>query len=268
MKRTLGLCLGGGGSRGVAHIGFLQALYEEEIYPDYIAGCSMGSIVGAAYAAGITPLDLKRMVVDLKLKDLASLNFHSLKSLGLFRTNRVKELIISKMGDITFDQLKIPFRCNAVDLMSGKVVTFSEGSVVDAIMASSTIPSVFEPTFKDNMVLVDGGVLDRMPAKTVKEMGADVVVAVDPLANLQCDEVPSNLIMMVLRMFDVQDMNNTARLHAERDFIDLWLEPKLGGMNQYAVRDLEFAYDKGYELGVENVKKIQRLLRPVVGRKS
>ncbi len=268
MNRTLGLVLGGGGARGVSHIGFLQALYEEGIRPDFIAGCSMGSIVGAGYAAGLTPERIKELTLNLKLKDLAQLNTRVLKSLSLFRTGKIRELLVSAIGDITFDQLKIPFQCNAVDLVSGSLITLSKGSVIDAIIASSTIPSVFEPLQKDGMMLVDGGLLDRMPAQLVKDMGAEVVVAVDPIGNLACRETPENMISLILRVFDVQDINNTRRLHAERNFIDLWLEPKLGMMNQYAVKDLDFAYDRGYEIGVENVRRIKRLIHPIVGKKK
>ncbi|MBO5525575.1 MAG: patatin-like phospholipase family protein [Clostridia bacterium] len=265
MNRTLGLVLGGGGARGIAHVGFLQALDEEEIYPDYIAGCSMGSIVGAAYASGMKPEQIKEIALNLKLKDIAKPNLGGLRTMGLLKTEKIRDLLISVMGDITFDQLKIPFRCNAVDIMSGKAVTFSEGSVIDAIIASSSIPSVFEPIKKNGMVLLDGGVLDRMPAQIVKDMGAERIVAVDPIGTMNISEEPSGLIPLILRMFDVQDMQNTARLHLERKYIDLWLEPSLGSMNQYMVKDLDFAYEKGYELGKANVKNIKRLVHPLRG---
>lgn len=268
MKRTLGLVLGGGGARGIAHVGFLQALHEEEVYPDYIVGCSMGSIVGAAYAAGIEPIKLKDIALNLKLRDLAQPNLGGLRAMGILKTEKVRELLVSVMGDITFDQLKIPFRCNAVDIMSGKAVVFSEGSVIDAIIASSSIPSVFEPLRKNGMVFLDGGVLDRMPAQIVKDMGAERIVAVDPIGTMNISEEPHGLIPLVLRMFDVQDMQNTSRFHLEREYIDLWLEPSLGSMNQYMVKDLDFAYEKGYELGKANVRRIKRLLNPIHSHKD
>ena len=140
--KTLGLALGAGGSRGVAHIGFLQALEEVGVKPDYIVGSSMGAVVGGAYAAGIPLEVMKEAVLKLRLLDLIT---PAKQKGGVFGTNKVRSLIAKYIGEITFDKLRIPFHCVAVDMVTQEVVEFSEGNVADAIVASASIPGVFHP---------------------------------------------------------------------------------------------------------------------------
>ncbi|MBQ8407028.1 MAG: patatin-like phospholipase family protein [Clostridia bacterium] len=123
-KKKLGFALGSGGARGVAHIGFLQAMEEQGIVPDYISGCSMGSVVGAAYASGMTPQQMFSAVKNLKLIDLVDIN---IKPGGVLDTRKMRKVLTKYLGDITFDQLKIPFVCVAVDMISQQVIEFKEG---------------------------------------------------------------------------------------------------------------------------------------------
>lgn len=264
MKKKLGLALGAGGARGVAHVGFLQALDDAGIRADFVTGCSMGSIVGACYCAGVSMTEVRPVVTGLKLSRIASLNANMLRACGLFRLNKARKLLEEYIGEeTTFDELKIPFRCVATDLISGKTVCFSQGNVIDAIIASSSVPGAFSPVERDGMLLVDGGVIERVPVREVKEMGAEVIVAVDVLGNLvkSVSDRPSNLIETFLRYIDVIDtrVTQSKRRSRMRD-IDLWLEPDLGAMDQYKVKDLTFAYDKGYELGKANAEKIAQLI--------
>ncbi len=262
--KKLGLALGSGGSRGVAHIGFLQALEEAGIRADYVTGCSMGSIVGACYCAGATPAAMKEAVICLKLGDLAALNVMPLRSNGLMKMTKARKRIVDFIGEKDFSELKIPFKCVATDLIQGKVVVLDEGSVVDAALASSSIPGAFTPaSIGEHTMLVDGGILERVPAHLLRPMGAEVVVAVDVLGNLMVEkEVKGNLVDTLLRCIDIMDTRNTQRKHAARKHsVDLWLEPELGGMDQYRVKDLDFAYDKGYELGVAHRDEIMALLQ-------
>lgn len=257
-KKTLGLALGAGGSRGVAHIGFLKALEEAEIRPDFITGSSMGSVVGAAYAAGVSTEVMFHAVRKLRLLDLIS---PSLKG-GLFDTRKVRRLLEKYIGDVDFSELQIPFRCVAVDMISQSVVEFSEGKVLDCVVASSSIPSIFRPTEKDGMRLIDGGILERVPYSQVKNMGADAVVAVDVLGWRDCKDKMPNVLGVLLETVDIMD-NYRTKLKREKDadMIDLWLEPELGNMSQYAFKQFDFAYEKGYELGKANIRKIKAVLR-------
>lgn len=259
MKKKLGLALGAGGSRGVAHIGFLQALEEKGIQPDFISGSSMGSVVGAAYAAGTSIEKMKKAVFKLRLLDLIA---PTGKRGGLFDTRNVRKLLLKNVGDLDFADLKIPFSCVAVDMISQSVVEFKEGKVVDAVIASSSIPSIFRPTEKDNMRLIDGGVLERVPFRQVKAMGADVVVCVDVLGWRNCKEKCPGTIGVLLEVLDVMDNHRTRNKRQQgKDLIDFWLEPDLGNMSQYSLKQTKTAYEKGYELGLENADKIKTALQ-------
>lgn len=259
MKKTLGLALGSGGSRGVAHIGFLRALEEVGVKPDFITGTSMGAVVGAAYASGLTTEEMKQAVFSLRLLDL--LTFTGKRG-GVSGTKKMRELLIKYIGDITFKDLKIPFRCYAVDMISQQLIEFSSGSVVDAVVASASIPVVFHPLEKDGMRLIDGGVLERVPVSQVKQMGADVVVGVDVLGRRDASEDAPNVLKMLIETIDIMDNHRTARRKQDfEDIIDFWLEPELGNMSQYDLKQIRFAYEKGYELGQKNANEIRKALK-------
>ncbi len=256
--KKLGLALGAGGSRGVAHIGFLKALEEAGIKPDYICGCSMGSVVGAAYASGMSTEAMWKIVSKLRLLDLIA---PSGQRGGLFGTRKMRQLLIKHIGVVSFSDLKIPFHCVAVDMCTQSLVEFSEGNLIDAVVASSSIPAVFHPLDKDGMRLIDGGILERVPAAQVKKMGADVVVAVDVLGQRDCSEDCPRVLGVLLETIDLMDNYRTRRRREENaDIIDFWLEPELGNMSQYELKQIRFAYEKGYELGIKHVKKIKKAL--------
>lgn len=262
MRRKWGLALGAGGSRGVAHIGFLQALEEYGLKPDCLSGCSMGAIVGACYAAGVSPAAMWDAVSAVKLTDIASLNISPFRKNGLMRMNKARKLLSDLMGEKTFSELDIPFVCVATDLEAGKTAVLKEGNVPDAAIASSSIPGAFTPaSFGGHGALVDGGILERVPTRELKQLGAEKIVAVDVLGNLsETKEMKGNLIDTLLRCIDVMDTRNTLEKRRSRRYVDLWLEPELGGMDQYQIKNLPFAYERGYLLGVDHRAEIAELI--------
>ena len=256
-QRSLGFALGSGGSRGVAHIGFLKATEENGIVPDYIAGCSMGSVVGAGYALGLTPEKMFEAVGSLKPFDLLSV---SGEKGGLFSSKKMRQTLEKYLGDKDFSDLKIPFSCVAVDLCSQELVTFSQGSVLDAVVASSSIPALFKPLRIGKRKLVDGGVLERIPARLVKDMGAETVVAVDVLGQRPCGKDGISTLGAVLEIVDLMDNFRTKKRREENDgIIDIWIEPDLGDMNPYTFKRMAFAYERGYFTGVEYAPQIKKL---------
>lgn len=261
--KKLGFALGAGGSRGVAHVGFLQAMEEAGIRPDYVSGCSMGAIIGACYCAGASPADMKSVVIDLKLADIAAVNISPVRRNGLMRMTKARKLMADLIGEKSFDELRIPFVCVATDLIKGKLVVMSKGNVIDAALASGSIPGAFTPAqFGGHSMLVDGAILERVPTREVKNLGAEAIVAVDVLGNLVVEkEVQGNIVDTLLRCMDIMDTRATQRKRQSRRYVDLWLEPDLGSMDQYAVKDLSFAYYKGYELGISKAEEIKRIYR-------
>ncbi|MDE5942959.1 MAG: patatin-like phospholipase family protein, partial [Clostridia bacterium] len=181
----------------------------------------------------------------------------------LLCSKKIYDLLAEKLKVGNIENFPIPFKCVATDLLSGKLHVFSKGDAALAIEASSTIPGVFRPVKFEDKLLVDGGCLCRVPFQLVKEMGADVVVAVDALINTsEHVEKVNNIVSMMLRVFDVMDWN-TSSILKERDkhLYDLWLEPELKGVTAYQVKELEGIYDEGYDLGKKNIQKIKELLK-------
>ncbi len=262
MQKKLGLALGAGAARGVAHIGFLQALEEEGIRPDYVTGCSMGAIIGALYCGGVSPEKMRERVLTLKFADLASVNLSPIRQNGFMTMKRARKIMLELMDDYTFDELKIPFACIATNLVDGKTVTLNSGNVIDAALASGSIPGVFTPaSFGEYKTLIDGCITERVPTREVAEMGAEVVVAIDVLGNVVMDREPTDkLLNTVLRVFDIMDTRATRSKRLLRDHVALWLEPRLDAMDQYKVKDLDFACDRGYELGKKKAAKIKQLV--------
>lgn len=263
MSKKIGLALGSGGARGVAHLGVIKALEEEDIRPDYITGCSMGSVVGAGYAKGLTIDEMYNIVKKLKAIQLIDVTALPITRLALTRGNKMQKLILSKLGETRFDELKIPFRCVSSDLYSGRLVTLSEGKVATAVAASSSMPTVFPPVKLDDKLLIDGGVLCRVPTKQCREMGADVVIAVDVLTNTgdSVDKV-KNIISMIMRVFDMMDYNGSEmkkQLYGTEN--EVWLTPEMKGMSQYAVKDADKAYAEGYETAKAHMDEIKELIK-------
>lgn len=207
-RPKIGLVLSGGGAKGLAHVGVLKVLEDAGIVPDYITGTSMGSIIGGLYACGYSANQLDsivrsanwnlllsdqiplRNVVPEEKKDyyrfLTEFNITSdgikLKA-GLIQGQLITEFLSQLTWRVAhikdFDELPIPFRCVAADLISGKPYIFKNGDLSTAMRASMSIPSVFTPVIYNGMFLVDGGVLDNFPVKLCKEMGADIIIGVN-----------------------------------------------------------------------------------------
>jgi len=207
-RPKIGLVLSGGGAKGLAHIGVLKVLEEAGIHPDYITGTSMGSIIGGLYASGYSANELDSIVThidwsvilsdQIPLRDVVpeeksdynrfQLEFDITKKgfvlpPGMVRGQRISEMLSGLTWHVSnrksFDDLPIPFRCVAVDLVEGKPYVFEGGDIAEAMRASMAIPSVFTPVEKDSMYLVDGGVLNNFPVKICKEMGADIIIGVN-----------------------------------------------------------------------------------------
>ena len=177
----IGLALGGGGARGLAHIGVLKVFEREQIPVHFIAGTSMGGIIGSTYAAGV-PLDAITGValqIRKRMEQLRLLDF-KLTGRGLLKGTRLYRQLGSLLGEeLTFAELKIPLALMAVDILTGREVVLREGKVVDAIRATMSVPGVFEPVPRGDMLLVDGGILNNVPVDVVSQEGMHRIIAVD-----------------------------------------------------------------------------------------
>jgi len=175
----VGIALGSGGARGLAHIGVLEELEAMGISPDIVAGTSIGSIVGAGYCAGQLP-EMRELALDIDLRTfLFKIMDFGMPRSGLVEGKRVQELLEEIIGDRTFRDLQKPFRCVAADLKSGEEIVFTEGPLLHAIRASISIPGIFTPVKHGDGFLVDGGLVNPVPVDQLKAMGARITIAVD-----------------------------------------------------------------------------------------
>lgn len=180
-RPLVGLALGGGGARALAHIGILEVLERETIPIDFICGTSMGGVIACAYAAGQTPVSMKKVALEFsELRNLVRLLDVLPHRRGLIEGQRVRELMMHMIGETrTFAELRIPCAVTGVDLISGQAMVFRSGSVADAVMMTSAFPGIFQPVALDDRLIVDGGILNNVPADVARMLGADVVIAVD-----------------------------------------------------------------------------------------
>jgi len=184
-RTTLGLSLAGGGARGLAHIGVLKVLERNGIPVDYLSGSSMGGLIAAFYAAGYTPAEMEEVAFSLasrrqllKFMDLSLPITHPNR--GMFAGHKVRAFLADLLGEHRlFSDLRIPLIVTAVDLVTAREVTLQDGLLLDALMATSAVPGVFQPVEIGAMELVDGGVLNNLPVDVARRQGADCVVAVD-----------------------------------------------------------------------------------------
>jgi NTE family protein len=178
-RKTVGLVLGSGSSRGWAHIGAIEALEEEKIPIDYIAGCSVGSYVGAIYASGSLN-SLKAFVLRIDGKKVFSYFDVVFPRSGVLNgTKRLKEFFSMHTNAVDFSDLKIPLMMVATDLSTGKKVVLKSGSILNALRATMSIPGLFAPVKVKDLRLVDGGLVDPVPVGVARALEADVVIAVD-----------------------------------------------------------------------------------------
>ena len=181
-KPKIALVLGSGGARGYAHIGAIQMLEQQGIKPDFIVACSAGSIVGALYASGKTGNEIEKIAMEMKPSDVRDF---TLSLQGFLDGKKIQRYINNLVDDKNLEQLDIPLYVVATELSQGKQVIFAKGDTGQAVRASTTIPSMFIPTKIGDTNYVDGGLISPLPVKIAKDLGADVVIAVDILARPQ-----------------------------------------------------------------------------------
>ncbi|MHA3114700.1 patatin-like phospholipase family protein [Acinetobacter sp. ANC 4635] len=184
-RPIVALVLGSGGARGYAHIGAIQVLEEHGIHPDFIVGTSAGSIVGALYASGKSPEQIKDIALNMKVQDVREI---TLRKNGFLDGSKVEDFINDQIGNLPLEKMRIPLFVVATELKEGKKVVFNYGNTGQAVRASSSIPSMFIPTKIQNKEYVDGGLVSPVPVDVARQLGADIVIAVDILAQPQYTE--------------------------------------------------------------------------------
>ncbi|MBA2874101.1 patatin-like phospholipase family protein [Thermaerobacillus caldiproteolyticus] len=199
MNPKIGLALGSGGARGFAHLGVIKVLEEECIPIDYIAGSSMGALVAALYASGLGIDRLYKLAKAFRRNDYIDV---AIPKMGLIAGKRIKEFIRLLTKGKNIEDLTIPIAIVATDVQRGEKVVFRRGDVVGAVRASISIPGIFVPEVIDGRMLVDGGVIDRIPVSVARDMGADLVIGVD-VSHVKVNEPITSIFDVILQSIDI-----------------------------------------------------------------
>ena len=254
-KVKIGLALGGGGARGMGHIGALMAFEELGIKFDYIAGTSAGSLVGALYAFGKSPKEIKELALSLKKKDILTRMIPFIKPA---KSSKIEDILNNVFGDVTvFSEMKIPLKVVCTDLKTGKEVDFDYGNVAKVVSASCAVPGIFTPVVYENMHLVDGGLRNNVPADVVKDMGANVVFAIDVnhlrgtgTQSLSTISVLSSTIGIIMQ----------SKIDKTMECADLIFEPSLEKFSPLKFDEIESIIQIGYDTVMANKDKISKML--------
>jgi NTE family protein len=283
-RPRIGLALGGGGARGGAHVGVLKVLERMHVPVDYIAGTSMGAVVGGLYASGVSPERIEQEMRALDWSDVLAdrTPYHDLvwrrkvdegaylldleiglneKKLrfptGLRAGQKLGyeiQAYLLPVADVTdFDKLPIPFRAVATDIETGDPVILDHGDLSEAILASMTIPGVFAPIARDGKLLVDGGMASNLPVEVVRAMGADIVIAVDVGTPLASQDAIQSFLGVTSQVFSF-----LTRLNSERSasLADLVITPDLSDISTGSFPQVPEAIDRGEEAATALVSRL------------
>jgi NTE family protein len=255
-RAGLGLALGGGFSRGFAHLGVLQVLEQNHIPISYIAGTSVGSILGAAYASGAPLARIIATCRTLRFRDIARWR---VSRLGLASNHRLGDLIEQVFESRRFEDLQIPMAVVATDLASGEPVVFTHGSLSEAIRASCAFPGLFEPVQIGTRCLADGGLVAQVPTLAARELGATHVVGVSVGVEDGHRGAPSNIFQVVCRAVSAAQKH---QLEIWERHADLVLRPDVQALAWDDFDRADEAIEAGAEATRRALPRIQKLLNP------
>lgn len=286
MALKVALVLGGGGARGFAHLGVLDVFCKEKVHFDFIVGCSMGAVIGAGYAWHQNVTALKKLAEDsVRSEDLQEIErFFSeqpqnsnriifekfetmIKKINFFARIRKKWLFESQNirntlqkiipEDLKFSDLKIPFACVGVDILTGERIIFREGNVLDAVLASSSIPGIFPPVKQGRRFIVDGGIISQLPVEEAKILGADYVIAVDVGVSILSQELQDG-IDILLQCNRIMSRWLTVRSKKSADFV---IHPEVDEINWHQFSRFDFCIEKGEQEAKGKISELKKSLR-------
>lgn len=243
-NKRLGVALSGGGVRGIAHLGVLKALNDNQIYPDRVSGTSAGAIAGVLYCSKHSPEEILDIIIKTNFFKFLR---PAISWTGILKMDTVLDLFLKYLPEDTFESLDIPLTVAATDIKRGKVVYFSEGELIKPIMASACIPGMFDPICIGESFFVDGGVLNNMPVEPLEGVCRTII-------GINCNHLPeqhniSNIKKLIERTV-IMSMNYN--VYSRKSKCDFFIEPK--GLAQYGVFDIKKAPDifaAGYDYGME-----------------
>jgi NTE family protein len=261
-KLVIGLALGGGAAKGFAHIGVIKMLEASGIHPDVVAGTSAGSVVGALYASGMDAFAMQQAALAL---DEASIRDVRLFGGGLVQGQKLQDYVDGLVRQRPIERLKLPFAAVATDLASGQRTVFVRGDAGQAVRASCSVPGVFEPAVIGGHHYVDGGVVSPVPVDAARQLGADVVIAVD-ISSRTDGSLPTDLLGIVGRSVVIMGQRLGAQELARADVV---IHPQVDAIGATAFDQKDRAIMEGEKAALAALPLIRARLaaaqRPAAG---
>ncbi len=251
-KYKTGIVLSGGGTRGFAHLGVLQALNDNGIFPDIVSGVSAGAIVGSMYCDGKKPGKILNLLTKHKIFNYLHLR---VPTQGLVEMSGFEKRLKGNLEVEFFEDLEIPLMVFAVDLNSAKLVKFDKGDLVTAVKASSSIPVLFPPVKIDNIYYSDGGIIENFPIEPLEDICEEIIgVNVNPIGY---EKNFSNLFKIAERTFHI---SIRTRIIERKDRCSIFIEPQ--SLDEYGLMNLSSGneiYKLGYKEAIKVLKEKNRL---------
>jgi len=250
-KVKVGLALGGGASRGIAHIGAIKAFEENNIEFDFIAGTSVGSIIGCMYAAGKTSDEMLKIAKSLEVKDIRKSKFFMPS-----KTDGIQKLVRENLGDI--DVSSLPNFCAVtVDLISAQEVVITKGSLPKAIAASCAIPGVFTPVEFNEMHLVDGGLQNNIPSDIPRYFGCDYVIAIDVNATRGGGTTSLKIIDVLKATIGIMSKSNCIKGYSDADLV---IKPSMKKYKSTKLDEVDEMFAEGYAAAIDSIPTILSII--------
>lgn len=250
--KKFGLALGGGGARGFSLIGAIKAFEEHNIKFDYIAGTSVGAIVGASVAYGLTADELLEIALSLKERDIRK-NFVPLTP---SKTDGIEAILTNNLGDIEFSDLKTPFCAVAVDIKTGKELHITKGNLAKAVAGSCAVPGVFTPVELEDHLLFDGGLINTIPANVPKLNGCQITIAIDINSTRGSGAKSRRYFDLLGASIGVMMKSNTIKGYLNADVM---IQPNLKEFSSARLAGAMEMYEEGYRATKEKIPEILKL---------
>ena len=249
----LGLALGGGATRGYGHIGALKAFEEYGIEFDYVAGTSVGSLIGALYCAGLTVDQIYDIGMEINEKEIKTSKILFVPS----KATGIQNIVKNAVGDITFDDLKKPFCAVAVDLISGDEIRITKGNLATAVSGSCAVPGVFAPVEFENMHLADGGLQNNIPADIPRFHDCDYVISVDVNSTRGEGTDSLGLVDTLLASLRILMKSNSVKGYINSDIV---IKPDLKRYKSTKTEGKEEMVEEGYLATIEKMPEILKMI--------
>ena len=252
--KKIGLAFGGGGARGFALIGVIRALEEEGLKFDYIAGTSIGSVMGAMYAYGMSSDKIQELAMGVRVKDIRRSKIPLVPS----PTDAIENIIKSAVGDINIEALPTPFCAVAVDILTGNEVDIASGNLARALAGSCAVPTVFHAVEFEDKLLFDGGLQNTIPADVLRRLGCDAVISVDINSKRGDGAKSTKYFDLIVASVDIMMKSNAIKGYLNSDII---IKPDLKRFSAKKTDGMLEMIEEGYKATKEKMSEIKEIFK-------